>query len=305
MTALLLLCSMLLGAQEARRPRILGVAHIGLYVSDIEKSRAFYKDLLGFGEPFWINNPDGSVMFTFIKVNEYQYIELFPGLKPDQDRLAHIALHTDDAEAMRLYLASRGFKVPDKVPKGRTGNSNFTVRDPDGHGVEFVQYEPDGMAMRTKEQFVGDERISSRMRHLGILAGDLEASAKFYRDVLGFTETWRGSVTGKVLSWVNMKVPDGDDYIELMLFDKLPAPDRRGSAHHICLETTDVPKSLEVLRARASRAEYSWPLEPRVGTNRKRQLNLFDPDGTRTELMEPVTVDGKPTPPSDAPPPKH
>jgi len=37
--------------------------------------------------------------------------------------------------------------------------------------------------------------------------------------------------------------------------------------------------------------------------NRKRQVNLFDPDGTRVELMEPVTIDGKPTPPSTAPPP--
>jgi len=41
-----------------------------------------------------------------------------------------------------------------------------------------------------------------------------------------------------------------------------------------------------------------------VGTNRKRQLNLFDPDGTRVELMEPGTVDGQPVPSSTAPPPR-
>jgi hypothetical protein len=39
----------------------------------------------------------------------------------------------------------------------------------------------------------------------------------------------------------------------------------------------------------------------RLGINRKRQANLFDPDGTRTELMEPNTIDGKPTPSSTAP----
>ena len=38
--------------------------------------------------------------------------------------------------------------------------------------------------------------------------------------------------------------------------------------------------------------------------NRKRQANLFDPDGTRSEVMEPNTIDGKPTPPSNAPPPR-
>jgi hypothetical protein len=45
-------------------------------------------------------------------------------------------------------------------------------------------------------------------------------------------------------------------------------------------------------------------MEIRTGRNRKRQCNLFDPDGTRIELMEPKTVDGQPAPPSDAPPPR-
>ena len=37
--------------------------------------------------------------------------------------------------------------------------------------------------------------------------------------------------------------------------------------------------------------------------NSKRQINLYDPDGTRIELMEPNTVDGKPAPDSTAPVP--
>jgi lactoylglutathione lyase len=45
-------------------------------------------------------------------------------------------------------------------------------------------------------------------------------------------------------------------------------------------------------------------MEMRTGINRKRQLNLFDPDGTRSELMEPATIDGTPTPSSTAPPPR-
>jgi hypothetical protein len=41
----------------------------------------------------------------------------------------------------------------------------------------------------------------------------------------------------------------------------------------------------------------------KVGVNRKKQVNLFDADGTRVELMEATTIDGKPTPPSTALPP--
>ena len=44
-------------------------------------------------------------------------------------------------------------------------------------------------------------------------------------------------------------------------------------------------------------------MEIRTGVNRKRQINLYDPDGTRIELMEPNTVDGQPAPNSTAPAP--
>ena len=49
---------------------------------------------------------------------------------------------------------------------------------------------------------------------------------------------------------------------------------------------------------------YTRPLEVRTGINRKRQINLFDPDGTRIELMEPNTIDGQPAPSSTLPPPR-
>src|SRR5947199_138313 len=292
----------LLMGQEPKRPRILGVAHIALFVSDIEKSRAFYKDFLGFGEPFKLDKPDGGLSLTFIKVNDRQYIELFPGLEGGADRLNHISIETDNAEAMRVYLASKGVKVPDKTPKGRIRNSNFNVKDPDGHTVEIVQYEPDGWSMREKGKFMTHARISERMLHVGIIVGDLSAAQKFYGDILGFHEIWRGSSRGDVLSWTNMQVPDGEDYVEFMLYKDLPAPDNRGTQHHICLVTPDLAQAQARLEAKPYRQTYTRPMEPRTGVNRKRQLNLFDPDGTRDELMEPVTVDGKPAPPSTPPP---
>ncbi len=186
----------LIAPAQPQRPKILGLAHIALFTADVEKSRRFYKDFLGYGEPFDLKNPDGSLSLTFIKINDRQYVELFPERESRTDRLHHISVYTDNAEAMRLYLASRGIKVPDRVPKGRIGNANFNITDPDGHTVEIVQYEPDGWSMREKGKHMGPERISTRMLHLGILVGDLAAAKKFYGDVLGFLEIWRGSSDG-------------------------------------------------------------------------------------------------------------
>ena len=289
-------------ADAPARPRITGVAHIALFVHDMDKARAFYNDFLGFGEPYSLNKPEGGLAMTFIKVNDRQYIELFPEVEPGSDRLNHISVETDNVEAMRVYLASKGIKVPEKVNLGRIKNLSFTIKDPDGHGVEFVQYMPDGWSMREKGKYM-PERVSTRMMHVGILVGALEPAMKFYRDTLGFQEFWRGSRDGKVLNWVNMRVPDGDTYIEFMLYDKLPAPTARGTAHHICLEVPDIAKAKAWLEARPAAKDYTRPMEIRTGTNRKRQMNLYDPDGTRSELMEPNTVDGAPTPPSAAPPP--
>lgn len=305
-TAIALLPAQAQIAAEVKRPAITGVSHLALYVHDLDKSRAFYKDFLGFAEaPYVKKNKDGSIHLIWIKINDTQTIELFEEPKDrvgNPDRLNHLGLVTDDAEAMRQYLASRGVKVPDQTPLGSTRNKNYFVQDPDGHNIEMVQYMPDGATMKDKGHSLPETRISTRLPHGGITVRDLDASLKFYRDILGFREIWRGSSNGKTLSWVHVQVPNGTDFIELMLGE--PTPQRIATLHHFCLEVPDVIKASETLKARKLPEGCKPPTEMRAGINRKRQINYYDPDSTRVEIMEPGTVDGKPAPSSDAPPPR-
>jgi catechol 2,3-dioxygenase-like lactoylglutathione lyase family enzyme len=205
---------------------------------------------------------------------------------------------------MRAYLASRGVAVPDRVPRARIGTSNFNFKDPDGHTVEIVQYQPDSWAAGEEGKFVPNTRISHRMLHVGIIVGDFAKSMEFYGDVLGFNEIWRGAGRKRdTLSWVNLEVPDGDTYVEFMLYSDKPAADRRGVLHHLCLEIDDADRAVERLEQRHYRQHYSRDIEIHTGTNRKRQVNLYDPDGTRVELMEATTVDGVLATSSTEPPP--
>ncbi len=290
--------------QEVKRPRITGVAHIAVYAHDVDRTVAFYRDFLGYAEPFRLKRPSGELHLAFVKINDRQFVEVFPEKAAESDRLNHISLEVEDAEAMRLYLASRGVKVPEKVPVGRIGNANFNIVDPDGHTVEIVQYLPDGRTARQRGNDLPDSRISPRIMHVGIAVASLEPAMAFYRDVLGCEETWRGSSKGKELNWVNVRVPNGDDYVEFMLYKETPTLSRLGTMHHLCLEVPDIDKARTTLEGRPARKDYSRDLEIKTGTNRKRQLNLYDPDGTRIELMEPNTVDGTPAPSSTAPPPR-
>jgi catechol 2,3-dioxygenase-like lactoylglutathione lyase family enzyme len=107
-----------------------------------------------------------------------------------------------------------------------------------------------------------------------------------------------------VLSWVHEQIPDGKGFLEFMLYSDLPDPDKRGTYHHFCLEVPDIEKAKATLEQRAARIGYTKAMDIHTGINRKRQLNVYDPDGTRVELMEPQTVDGIPAPPSTAPPPQ-
>lgn len=286
-----------------QRPKILGVAHMALFESDLDKARHFYKDFLGFAEPYQLKRKDGTDRIAFIKINEDQYLELFAEPPKQDGHMNHISVQTDDANAMRLYLAAAGVKVPEKVGKGRIGNSNFNITDPDGHTVEIVQYEADGWTRQNKGKFLPDTRISDHMTHVGVLVGNLEASTNFYHGILGFNEFWRGGGSPKVLSWVNMRVPDGSDYLEMMLYREYPNPQQVGTKNHICLVVPDVDKAVEALKSRPAFKDYGREIKIQLGVNRKRQANLYDPDGTRVELMEPDTIDGKPVPSSDAPPP--
>lgn len=300
---ILLVSASLLCAQTPPRPRIVGISHIALFAHDYEKSRSFYGDFLGFEEPYSLKKPDGSAIMTFFKVNDHQYIELYPEHEANSDRLSHISLETDDIEAVRVYLASKGVAVPAHAQQTRIGNLSFDITDPAGHKVEMVQYMPGGKTVAEYGQHMRDTRISKRMTHVGLIVTKLDPEYRFYTEILGFKETWRGSSSGTVLSWVNLKVPDGDDYIEFMLAKEEPDPTHRGGAHHLCLQVPDVTASVEILKAKPYSTKYGQPIVEHVGINRKRQANLFDPDGTRTELMAPSTVDGKSAPPSTAPPP--
>src|ERR1700756_1747219 len=107
-------------AQDVPRPRIVGVPHVAFRVHDIAASRHFYKDFLGYAEPFDINGPDGKLIMAFIKINDRQYVELSAEANPDEPRFVHLALETDNAEGLRQYVKSKGFPVPDKpASKGR------------------------------------------------------------------------------------------------------------------------------------------------------------------------------------------
>jgi hypothetical protein len=60
--------------------------------------------------------------------------------------------------------------------------------------------------------------------------------------------------------------------------------------HHLALQVPDIQAAFEATARRIAEPARAQIGSPQVGVNGRWQLNLFDPDGTRTELMEPFTA---------------
>lgn len=269
-----------LGAQvQDKSPRIVGMAHMAYYVTDLGRARAYYEGFLGFQEAFSLKNPDGSDHIVFIKINDHQYIELIAETPKNHGFLYNAGFETNDAKGMRDHLASIGVSVPEKVVKDATGNLSFDITDPSGFTLQIVQYLPDSLTGRSVGRFMPASRISNHIDHLGLLVNERETSWKFYGDTFGFVKEGDGS---------KMVVPGSEDRFELGVEKKPPTVDRYHIKNHICLSAPDVPRVTAELQAKPIMSEFPKAIADihQLGSG-KHVIEIYDLDGNRVELMEP------------------
>jgi catechol 2,3-dioxygenase-like lactoylglutathione lyase family enzyme len=177
---------------------------------------------------------------------------------------------------MRSYLVSKGY-APNPISTSEDGGKHFTLHDPEGHAISFVQRAPQAAAAMAPGQ------ISTRIIHAGFIVHDRQAEDHFYKDVLGFHLYWQGGMKDDEVNWVSMQVPDGTDWLEYML--NVPpdaAPHVIGVVNHIALGVTDIQAAKQQFLKNGGKPAQ----EPKLGRDGKWQLNLFDPDDTRVEFME-------------------
>jgi lactoylglutathione lyase len=283
-TAVLAVLTVGLTAQvPANRPRITGIDHIVFRASDAAAAGRFYGEVLGLRAS--AGTGTGPTRLHF-EVGPRQTIHVEPDLPAGEDeRLRLLAFSTPDLEALAAHLTAKGVAVT-RV------DGAVRVADPDGHPLAFVQrdWPPQQRAAQPGASRVGAPPLSTRILHAGLTIRDEAAATRFYKDILGFGEMWRGGRSEGVTDWINMRVPDGTDYLEYMLVTSPPDRRQRGVLHHVALLVPDIQAAWEAAGARTPAGERARLGPPNVGRNGRWQLNLYDTDGTRTELMEPFRV---------------
>ena len=265
--------------KQPERPRILGIDHVSVYVSDVEKSRQFYSEVLGLttkcpqyagAEPCYLVAPsDQRVVLTrALAQTKNQTLKNW---------LAEVAFATDDLVGMRRYLLAHG-ALPGIIRTDSDGSQSFRVRDPEGNPIAFVQRTPAkaGYGPASKQ-------ISTHLIHAGFVVRDMAAENRFYVDLLGFRLYWYGGFKDDGVDWYELQVPDGPDWIEYMLNIPVNADHKElGVQNHFSFGVKNVHDAAAQLRFNGLRTFDG----PEVGRDGKDSLDAYDPDGTRIEVME-------------------
>ncbi len=115
-----------------------GMSHVSFPVLDLERSLAFYRDVLGFAS---IPRPDLGLPGAWLQAGDAQVhlIQRFPGVAlgeppPSVNPTAqHVAFHIADYDAALAVLRRHGLEILETSPE----LGQMWVQDPDGHVIEL------------------------------------------------------------------------------------------------------------------------------------------------------------------------
>lgn len=277
------------------RPAITGISHIAVYAAAPAKSEHYYVHDLGAVKGADPENPQG-VRYYF---SSTQFVEVLPlpvTERPAREsptgtsinRLDHVAFTTRDVRALRAYLVASSVTVTQAIRNGSDDSQWLEVIDPEGNRIEFMQLPPGKRALPE----VPPNPLSSHIIHVGFIVHDRGREDAFFRTVLGFRPYWHGGMQDNQTNWISQQVPDGTDWLEYMIVGTpeghgIP-PDMKaatlGVLDHFSLGVPSAENAYTLLW-KGDRLQGQTEL-PKIGRDAKWQLNLFDPDGTRTEIME-------------------
>lgn len=117
--------------------------HTRYRVENLEKTVAFYKEVLGLEQTRSSESPRGSKLVFFKAPQSEEEIEIcsFPASGPVQVQadLTHLAFEVEDMEAFAKHAASKGYPLSDGPTKTGSGSIIAFIDAPEGYEIELIQ----------------------------------------------------------------------------------------------------------------------------------------------------------------------
>src|SRR5689334_4891565 len=119
----------------SQRPPVVQIDHCSVIITDVERSRKFYRDVLGLKEIAPPRTFDFVVVWFDLG---NQQLHLLLKDKPDSVSPRHFALRVADVNAARAYFAEKGVRMQETTPI--PGGDRFFIADPDENRIEIIQW---------------------------------------------------------------------------------------------------------------------------------------------------------------------
>jgi lactoylglutathione lyase len=275
---------------------IVGIANVTFKVSDLAKARAYYQGVLGMPEAFQIKDQAGKTSSMYFSVNDDQFIEVTPTLKPGElVRQARVVFESSDLEKLHALYTERGLN-PSKIAKGPDDNPVFRIVDPEGNNLDFLQYVARSQQAKIRGKLTASTRVSTHLLHAGLMVKDRAIATSFYAEKIGFVQ---GRMPGKRGDYLEMTSSDKNTETKYPPLDPNdPAThdqyvrEQYGAVQHIGLEVSDIRIARDLLQKRGGFTDLQ--VRAHVGNSRHWLVHVFDPDGSRSEIFESAVQDSLP-----------
>ena len=117
--------------------------HTRYRVADLEKTVAFYRDVLGLEEVRRHTSGRGSQLVFFKAPESEEEIEIckFDGSGPVKvgPDLTHLAFEVDDLEKFARESAARGYPLSDGPHRTERGDAIAFIDAPEGYEIELIE----------------------------------------------------------------------------------------------------------------------------------------------------------------------
>ncbi len=116
-------------------PQFTQLDHVSVIITNVERSRRFYRDVLGLKEIPKPRTFDFVVLWFDLGA---MHVHLLLKDKADTISGRHFALRVADVAAARTWFAEQGVEIQETTPI--PGADRFFIRDPDGNRIEIIQW---------------------------------------------------------------------------------------------------------------------------------------------------------------------
>jgi catechol 2,3-dioxygenase-like lactoylglutathione lyase family enzyme len=286
-------------AQDQGKSSAFNLRLVGIAVSDYAKSQAFYERVMEFPVAFKFSSADGTRTNTFFQMSRDSFLEMQQATADVPPGLTHAHFVVDDLTATLARLRQRG--LPTAPSNGQPTSAvtaagfsqnifvkNANVYDPDGIRLELNELVAESLMRKAAESWTAAQDAKGlALSVVGVGAKDPPASAKFYQNVAGFRVAFTFGSTDPQRMNVYYQT-SRDTFLEMQ-----PASaSLRTGLTHFHLLTRDLDATIARLRQAGlpagngnSPGTIGQAVTVSPGAHVK-NVNVFDPDGTRLELNE-------------------